>query len=192
ASLENREKKIVKLAWSRKEIPFVSIVEAAGEVPLPPYLSRKAEIEDKQRYQTVYSKKEGAVAAPTAGLHFTEDTLHELQQKGIKFSHLTLHVGAGTFQPIKDGIVAAHPMHSEQVQVQKSVIRDLLTHQGNILAVGTTSVRTLESLYWFGVKLRKGNGSDFFIPKLYPYQNYGALPTLKESLQSIFDLLEEN
>src|SRR5690606_26128610 len=128
---------------------------------------------------------------PTAGLHFTDRLLDELSQKGIKSVQVTLHVGAGTFQPVKEEKVTAHPMHSEQVQIRKAVVRELLAHGGNILAVGTTSVRTLESLYWFGVKLGKGNDSDFFIPKLYPYQNHGVLPTLKDSLQSILDYLEK-
>lgn len=192
ASLENREKRTVRLSWDRKDLPFVSIVEAMGEVPLPPYLNRAAVPEDKFRYQTVYSSMEGAVAAPTAGLHFTEPLMEELSRRKIKSVQLTLHVGAGTFQPVKEENVTAHPMHSEQVQIQKSVIGQLLTHHGNILAVGTTSVRTLESIYWFGVKLLNGEDTSFFIPKLYPYQDHGMLPGLKESLQAVFDFMEKN
>lgn len=192
ASLENREKRTVRLSWDKKDLPFVSLVEAMGEVPLPPYLNRAAVPEDKFRYQTVYSSAEGAVAAPTAGLHFTEPLMEELSRRKIKSVQLTLHVGAGTFQPVKEENVTAHPMHSEQVQIQKSVIGQLLTHHGNILAVGTTSVRTLESIYWFGVKLKKGEDTSFFIPKLYPYQDHGRLPGLKESLQAVFDFMEKN
>lgn len=190
AVLVDREKKIVKLAWDQKNIPFVSIVEASGEVPLPPYLNRKAVKEDKPRYQTVYSKKEGAVAAPTAGLHFTDELLSQLKQKGIKADYLTLHVGAGTFQPIKEEDVSRHQMHSEQMVVKKSNIRNLLQHTGNIVAVGTTSMRSLESLYWFGVRLLNEGPTDFFIPKMYPYQDHPFQPSLKESFKAILAYME--
>lgn len=191
AILENKEQKIVRLSWNKSHIPFVSIVEASGEVPLPPYLNRKAVNEDKPRYQTVYSKKEGAVAAPTAGLHFTEEILSMLSVKGIKTDYLTLHVGAGTFQPIKDEEVTDHPMHSEQVVIHKSSIVNIINHTGNIVAVGTTSMRSLESLYWFGVKLLNGNGGEFFIPKLFPYQTYPIMPEVKESFQAILHFMED-
>ncbi|MEX2592499.1 MAG: S-adenosylmethionine:tRNA ribosyltransferase-isomerase [Anditalea sp.] len=192
AVLEDREQRIIKLSWNQQNIPFVSIVEASGEVPLPPYLNRKAIKEDKPRYQTVYSEKEGAVAAPTAGLHFTDEILTTLSQKGIKSDYLTLHVGAGTFQPIKEEEVSHHQMHSEQVVVKKSNLVNLINHTGNIVAVGTTSMRSLESLYWYGVKLSSGDSPDFFIPKLYPYQDHPILPPAKESFQVILDFMEEN
>lgn len=191
ACLEDRDQRTVRFQWTG-DIPFVSLVEASGEVPLPPYLNRKAVQEDKPRYQTVYSRKEGAVAAPTAGLHFTEEILSRLSQKGIKSEYLTLHVGAGTFQPIKEQDVAHHPMHSEQIVVHQNNLRHLLNHRGNIVAVGTTSMRSLESLYWYGVKLLKGTGTDFFIPKLYPYEDHGQLPGLKKSLQTVLDRMDKS
>lgn len=191
AVLENKDKKLVRLRWDNSHIPFVSIIEACGEVPLPPYLNRKAVQEDKPRYQTVYSKKEGAVAAPTAGLHFTDEILSQLTDNGIKTDYLTLHVGAGTFQPIKEEVVSDHPMHSEQLVIQKSNLENLIGHKGNIVAVGTTSMRTLESLYWFGVKLLQGKGEEFFIPKLFPYQNINGSPTLTQSFEAILQFMEK-
>src|SRR5690606_23280798 len=135
ARLANREQRLVRLDWLPADLPFVSIVEASGEVPLPPYLNRTATLEDKPRYQTVYSEKEGAVAAPTAGLHFTDKILDELSSKGIKTDFLTLHVGAGTFQPIKEDDVVQHPMHSEQVVIHRANLLNLINHTGNIVPV---------------------------------------------------------
>jgi S-adenosylmethionine:tRNA ribosyltransferase-isomerase len=145
ASLIDYENKIVKFTWS-EGVPFVSIVEASGEVPLPPYLNRKPTEEDKPRYQTVYSKNEGAVAAPTAGLHFTEQVLKKLLDNGVKEEFLTLHVGAGTFQPIKTENITAHNMHSEQVVVSMDTIKSIVEHQNKLIAVGTTSMSSLESV----------------------------------------------
>ncbi|WP_157501867.1 S-adenosylmethionine:tRNA ribosyltransferase-isomerase [Echinicola vietnamensis] len=189
ATLENREERRVKIDWDDDHLTFAAVVEAVGEVPLPPYLNRKATNEDKPRYQTVYSQKEGAVAAPTAGLHFTDEILKKLSDTGIQTDYLTLHVGAGTFQPIKAEIVTHHPMHSEQVVVTKENIRHFLAHDGNIVAVGTTSMRSLESIYWYGVKLLNGDSKEFQIQKLYPYQKQLKKATLKESLQAILDYM---
>lgn len=186
AVLLDRQQRVVEFQWDGG-YPFVSLVEASGEVPLPPYLNRKAVEEDKPRYQTVYSRKEGAVAAPTAGLHFTKEVLSRLSEKGIKSDYLTLHVGAGTFQPIKDEYVVQHPMHSEQVVIHQDNLKHLLNHTGNIVAVGTTSMRSLESLYWYGVKLLEGKETAFLINKLYPYEAHENLPTLKESLKAVLD-----
>ena len=191
ATLEDREQRIVRFQWEQ-DVPFVSLVEAGGEVPLPPYLNRKAVQEDRPRYQTIYSRNEGAVAAPTAGLHFTEDILSRISEKGIRTDYLTLHVGAGTFQPIKDEAVVQHPMHSEQIVVDRSNLKNLIHHHGNIVAVGTTSMRSLESLYWYGVKLLKGMTTDFFIPKLYPYEDHGTLPGLKRSFQAVLEWMDKN
>jgi S-adenosylmethionine:tRNA ribosyltransferase-isomerase len=185
ARLLNRALKQVEFSWSAEEIAFVDLVEACGETPLPPYLNRKAQEEDKSRYQTVYSEKEGAVAAPTAGLHFTEEIFSGLRKKGIQEAALTLHVSAGTFQPIKVETVEEHPMHSEQMEIKLETIEKLLKHEGKIVAVGTTSVRTLESLYWFGVQLLENRGSIFQIEKLAPYARREFLPTGKEALEAI-------
>ena len=191
ARLVNQELKQVEFSWDNSEIAFVDLVEACGETPLPPYLNRKALEEDKSRYQTVYSEKEGAVAAPTAGLHFTEEIFTSLRKKGIQEAALTLHVSAGTFQPIKVKSVQEHPMHSEQMEIKKETIEKLLSHAGKVIAVGTTSVRTLESLYWFGVQLIENRGSQFEIEKLAPYTNRPFLPSRKEALQAIKKDMEQ-
>lgn len=190
AQLINREKRHVAFTWNIQK-PFCSIIDACGEVPLPPYLNRAAVEEDKPRYQTVYSQKEGAVAAPTAGLHFTPEILDQLQQHKIQLDYLTLHVSAGTFQPIKEEMVDQHPMHSEQVIITQENIRNFISNHSNIIAVGTTSMRSLESLYWYGVKLIKEKDKLFFIPKLYPYQDHQIYPTAKESFMAILSYMEE-
>lgn len=190
AKLKNRDEKLVEFSWNDPEIAFVDVVEASGEVPLPPYLNRKPVEEDKNRYQTVYSEKEGAVAAPTAGLHFTSEVFEKLESKGIQKAQVTLHVSAGTFQPIKASEVTDHPMHSEQIVVARQTIEKILNHKGKIVAVGTTSVRTLESLYWYGVKILEGNGEDFLIGKLFPYEQRKNLPTIQNALEAVLDLMK--
>lgn len=190
AKLVDKENKWVEFDWNSESVPFVDIVESSGEVPLPPYLNRKAEESDKDRYQTVYSEKEGAVAAPTAGLHFTEEVFKNLRKKGIQEAQVTLHVSAGTFQPIKVDDVTAHPMHSEQIHLQKSTIEKLLNQEGPIVAVGTTSVRTLESLYWYGVQLLENKGTAFQVAKLIPYDTRESLPSKNESLQAVLNQME--
>lgn len=178
AKIVDRDKKQIEFSWSDNTLSFAEIVEISGKVPLPPYLNRSDEPEDKDRYQTVYSKQEGAVAAPTAGLHFTDQVLGQLQSKGIQLNYLTLHVSAGTFQPIKATDAREHNMHSEQVEVHIETIR-LLSETQKVVAVGTTSMRTLESLYWFGIRLMNGN-EDFSIQKLEPYEAADPLPTRAE------------
>ena len=185
ATLVNREERRIGFEWDNNNYSFAEIVELVGKVPLPPYLNREAEPEDKPRYQTVYSKEEGAVAAPTAGLHFTEEILAKLEQNGVKESFLTLHVSAGTFQPIKVDDAREHPMHSEQIEVNIDSIKDVIDAE-QIIAVGTTSMRSLESLYWYGVRLAKGN-EKFSIEKLELYQEETGLPSRKESFQNILD-----
>ncbi len=192
ATLLDREARKVEFEWNGHQIPFAAVVEASGEVPLPPYLNRKATEEDKPRYQTVYSQKEGAVAAPTAGLHFTEKTFDDLKSKGIQTDYLTLHVGAGTFQPIKSEAVVEHPMHSEQIIIQRENIEKLLHQKGNIVAVGTTSMRSLESLYWYGVKLALGKDTEFLIPKLFPYEEGLPQLSLKDSLETILHHMNDS
>ncbi|PRY90676.1 S-adenosylmethionine:tRNA ribosyltransferase-isomerase [Mongoliibacter ruber] len=192
ATLTDRENRLVQFDWSGNLVPFVSLVEASGEVPLPPYLNRKATPEDKPRYQTVYSKKEGAVAAPTAGLHFTENVFDQLRDKGIKEEYLTLHVSAGTFQPIKSEVISEHNMHSEQVVVSFESITNIAAHDAKIVAVGTTSMRTLESLYWYGVKLLHNQKSEFLIEKLFPYGSFESLPNRTESFSAISEYMQKN
>lgn len=190
AKLINRENREVEFSWNNEAVKFVDVVEASGEVPLPPYLNRKVEEEDKARYQTVYSKNEGAVAAPTAGLHFTEEVLEALRKKGIQEAQLTLHVSAGTFQPIKATEITEHPMHSEQILIDRDIIEKIIKRIDEIVAVGTTSVRTLESLYWYGVKLINGLGSEVWVEKLSPYQSYDYVPSPKESYEAILKFMD--
>lgn len=190
ASILDRTSKQITFSWDNPNFSFAEVVEMAGSVPLPPYLNRKPEPEDKPRYQTVYSAYEGAVAAPTAGLHFTDEILEKLKQKGIKESFLTLHVSAGTFQPIKVDDARDHPMHSEQIEVDRKTIEDVIRSE-KIVAVGTTSMRSLESLYWYGVRLIEGN-TEFAIEKLEIYQNRDQLPGRKAAFQAILDYMSLN
>ena len=168
---------------------FVTLIQTLGTIPLPPYLNRETEASDTETYQTVYSEKKGAVAAPTAGLHFTQEVLQNLDSHGFKQDFLTLHVGAGTFQPIKVENIVEHKMHNEQVVFTKKNIENLLENLGNIIPVGTTSMRTLESIYWFGVKFLKGDENPLLIEKLYPYQHEN-LPSVEDSLKAILQEME--
>lgn len=149
-------------------LSFSDILTEIGKIPLPPYIAREVEELDMERYQTVYSKMNGAVAAPTAGLHFTQEIIRDLKAKKIKTDYVTLHVSAGTFQPIKSQSIAEHLMHNEQLWLNSSIVEKLI-HAQKVVAVGTTSMRTLESLYWYGVKLQE-NDSAFFIDKNDPYK----------------------
>ncbi|MBV6644768.1 MAG: S-adenosylmethionine:tRNA ribosyltransferase-isomerase [Cyclobacteriaceae bacterium] len=179
----------VLLSWSNG-LSFSEVLKLSGKVPLPPYINREPAESDVPRYQTVYSKYDGAVAAPTAGLHFTNDILSKLEQRGALLDYLTLHVSAGTFQPMTAQKVADHPMHQEQIVVTKSNLKNLLAG-GPIYAVGTTSMRTLESIYWYGVRIAEGN-RDFFIEKLEPYQERRELPTMQEAVRHVLCYFEEN
>ncbi len=191
--IENRTEQTIKFTWNNEQAKFVDIIEAFGKVPLPPYINRVAENTDKLRYQTVYSKNNGAVAAPTAGLHFTKEVIEKLKNKGCHFEYVTLHVGAGTFQPIKEENVLDHPMHREQICVSIEHINSVINHQENIIATGTTSMRILESLYWFGVAVIASNESELRISKLAPYQYSNAdLPSRNQSFQAIKTMMEEN
>lgn len=184
------EKNHVKFWWDQ-DIPFLDIVQALGEIPLPPYLKRDTEEQDKQTYQTVYARQNGAVAAPTAGLHFTDTVFKALADKGIRRSFLTLHVGAGTFQPIKASSVTQHKMHAEQVVYSRELIKELLKNTESIVPVGTTSLRSLESLYWYGVKLFRAETTLFNIEKLYPYPFApDELPSAEESLRTIIAYMD--
>ncbi|GAB2692510.1 S-adenosylmethionine:tRNA ribosyltransferase-isomerase [Hymenobacter frigidus] len=145
---------LIDFRWEPATLPFAEVLRAAGHLPLPPYIARPDTATDAVRYQTVYAAAEGAVAAPTAGLHFTPEILAELQAKDFSVGHITLHIGAGTFQPVKADHMAGHPMHTEPILVTAALLRQLLAHRPRpVLAVGTTSLRTLETLYWLGVRL---------------------------------------
>jgi len=144
---------VAEFSWSHSHFPFAQVVREAGETPLPPYIKRQSNEEDKYRYQTIYATKDGSVAAPTAGLHFTSHIFNSLLEKKIKNDFVTLHVGAGTFKPVKTELIGQHEMHAEWMEVNISTVENILKNiDKNIVAVGTTSLRTLESLYWMGVK----------------------------------------
>lgn len=184
--------------WGDDTVAFSEVLEAIGELPIPPYLNRKTEESDLTTYQTVYSKIKGSVAAPTAGLHFTERVLSDLDTKGIERNEITLHVGAGTFKPVKSEEIGGHAMHSEWIAVKRTSIERLLSHGGQCTAVGTTSVRTLESLYYIGVTLSRNPAAtqdDLHVPQWMPYE-YAAAPghklTTMEALGEVLGYLERN
>ncbi|GAB4197771.1 MAG: S-adenosylmethionine:tRNA ribosyltransferase-isomerase [Thermoflexibacter sp.] len=192
AELEDYEKQIINFEWDSPHISFAELLTYIGEVPLPHYLKREAEASDKTNYQTVYAKNEGAVAAPTAGLHFTENLLEQIQKQGVKLDYLTLHVAGGTFQPIRHEKIIDHPMHAEQVIVSRQNLENLLNSK-KIIAVGTTSMRTLESLYWYGVKLMSLLDTPFKIAKLMPYRyDLGLLPSRQEAFQEVLNYMKRN
>lgn len=182
ATLEDRQEGTVSFRWN-SEATFAEILQRIGNTPLPPYIKRSADDLDKERYQTVYSNQEGAVAAPTAGLHFTEPVFKSLKSKNIVTDFLTLHVSAGTFQPIKVKNPLEHTMHQEQVVISRQNIENILKHK-NVIAVGTTSLRTLESLYWYGVRLIESRSSDFDIKQEEPYVHEN-LPTATEAITAV-------
>lgn len=180
--------------WDRDDIAFADILEAIGVLPIPPYLNRETEESDKTTYQTVYSKIKGSVAAPTAGLHFTEKVLQDIDSKGIERQEVTLHVGAGTFKPVKSEMISGHKMHREYISVKKEMLQRLIAHDGQAIAVGTTSVRTLESLYYIGCKLienPKLNEYQLRITQWEPYEK-STEATSKEALEAIVRWLDEN
>lgn len=181
-------KEIVEFTWDNPQMTFSDILLAVGELPIPPYLHRKTENRDKTSYQTVYAEMNGSVAAPTAGLHFTPSVLNSLTNRQIKTTSLTLHVGAGTFKPIQTDDINQHQMHTERIVIKKSSIQDILQHIGNIVAVGTTSVRTLESLYYIGCNLLQGETNPFFISQWQPY-NTTEQYSPKKALQTLLDVM---
>ena len=184
----------IRFSWTPAEIPFGDLLEQAGQIPIPPYLNRESQQSDERSYQTVYSRIEGSVAAPTAGLHFTPAVLQSIDEKQIKRQEVTLHVSASTFQPVKSEQMDGHPMHLEFISVEASLIEDLLKYEGRITAVGTTSVRTLESLYWFGVHLMESNTmqsnsleeSVWTLHQWYPYEDHQDY-SMQQALQALLD-----
>lgn len=190
----------VKFYWNltaqRSDLSFAEILDAVGELPIPPYLNRKTEESDKTTYQTVYSRIKGSVAAPTAGLHFTDSVLNSLRQKGIRTAEVTLHVGAGTFQPVKVADANQHIMHTEIIAVPKPTIQTIIENLGHVVAVGTTSMRTLESLYFLGAQLYTTlhNPTQPYttlsVAQFDPYEKEHTLST-RETLQAVVDYLEQ-
>lgn len=186
ALLTDREKKVVEFIWETPN-SFAEVVRKIGNIPLPPYIERAVKENDHRRYQTVYARHDGAVAAPTAGLHFTPEVLNSLTIGDHQITELTLHVGAGTFMPMKTGDVLNHEMHEEAFDVSEETIRTLL-YQTNRIAVGTTSLRVLESLYWVGVKLKNGLSSFNRISQ-DDYRQYRSDMTYEEALEEILQYM---
>lgn len=184
----------IDFRWNNPEVTFADILEVFGELPIPPYLNRETEESDKETYQTVYSKIKGSVAAPTAGLHFTPRVLDALQEKGIDLEELTLHVGAGTFKPVKSEEIEGHEMHTEYISVNRSTLIKLIKHDARAIAVGTTSVRTLESLYHIGVTLAnnpEATEEELHVRQWQPYEVSSDIPPVV-ALQKIVGYLDRH
>lgn len=186
----------VHFSWNPPGVTFGEVLGMAGQTPLPPYIQRAAEPSDKQRYQTVFARDEGSVAAPTAGLHFTPRVFASLAGKGIEQRYVTLHVGAGTFKPVTAPTIGEHAMHQEQFEVSRDLIADLARGGKKLVCVGTTSMRTLESLYWIGTKIMKGHvppGGIFSLEQWFPYYRNGrSLPDVSESLGAVLHWMDQN
>ncbi len=174
----------IEFEWDA-DMTFSEVLETIGELPIPPYLNRATKESDKRTYQTVYGRIEGSVAAPTAGLHFTQRVLDEIAQRGIEREEVTLHVGAGTFKPVKSSEIGGHEMHSEHIAVGRSTLEALLRHGGRAVAVGTTSVRTLESLYYMGLMAARGE-EELHVPQWMPYETEADLSTT-EALEALLE-----
>lgn len=190
----NGDSHIVEFEWDDNSVSFADILDASGELPIPPYLNRDTEEKDKETYQTIYSKIKGSVAAPTAGLHFTDKVLEKLKEKHIELDEVTLHVGAGTFKSVKEDNVDKHVMHAELISVRRDFILHLLNHKGPIIAVGTTSVRTLESLYYIGEILEKNSTPDtLLVEQNMPYYySVGERISKATALSNIIAYLDRN
>jgi len=186
---------LIQFSWEPAELTFAEVLAGAGNLPLPPYFKRDATLADQTHYQTVYARQEGAVAAPTAGLHFTPQVLEKLKAKGIKTAYLTLHVGAGTFKPVKAEKMEDHAMHAEQIIISRELVGQILEHFPKpIIPVGTTSMRSLESLYWLGVLLLRNpklKTEALEVPQWLPYEENLNFP-VPEALQAVLDFLRRN
>lgn len=187
---------IIELSWSPSALSFAEILHHSGAIPLPPYIKRPVEESDAERYQTVYAHFDGSVAAPTAGLHFTENIFHQFKEKNIQTDFLTLHVGAGTFKPVKSETMQEHEMHAEWLEVPKKTIENIMKNlDNNIIAVGTTSLRTMESLYWLGVKSRASLVVSRESIQLMQWEAYELdeknIP-VKNALQSLLEWMDKN
>lgn len=182
---------IVRFRWTNP-MHFAAILETLGNIPLPPYMHRNVEPEDANRYQTVYATRDGSVAAPTAGLHFTDRVLEQIEANGSELGRVVLHVGAGTFKPVSSETMEGHEMHSEAIEVTQDLLKQLVSKE-RITAVGTTSCRTLESLYWLGCQLLRGDSVDLnhvYIDQWEPYQ-HDSSPSRSTALQAVLDTMKE-
>lgn len=187
---------VIEFTWQPIELSFAEMLHAAGLIPLPPYLNRNAEEDDKKRYQTIYAQNDGSVAAPTAGLHFTPAVFEKLAVKNIRWEFVTLHVGAGTFKPVKSEKLAEHEMHAEFIDVSADVIQTLVNYlDKTIVAVGTTSLRTIESLYWMGVKLMnqpRATIDEISVHQWDPYEIVQDNISAKDALESLIKWMQRN
>lgn len=184
---------VIRFSWEPADVSFAEVLETAGEIPLPPYLHREAEVSDRERYQTVFAKYEGSVAAPTASLHLTKPLIAKLKEQGHTIEDVTLHVGAGTFRPVATDTIGEHEMHSESIIVRKQCVEHLRDNiERTIIPVGTTSMRTIESVYWIGVMfIEQGfEERNIHVNQWFPYQDRTSLPTAKESLDAILKYLD--
>lgn len=184
----------IAFTWDNPAVNFAEIIDAVGELPIPPYLNRETQESDKTTYQTVYSKIKGSVAAPTAGLHFTPEVLAALDRRGIDREELTLHVGAGTFKPVKSDTISGHEMHTEYISVHRSTLEKLIAHNAEAVAVGTTSVRTLESLYYMGQRLHRNpdlSEEELHIDQWEPYDGTDELAPV-DAIREVLAFLDRN
>lgn len=185
---------IVEFSWDNASFSFSELLEIAGKLPIPPYLHRASEAKDDETYQTVYSKIEGSVAAPTAGLHFTDNVMKNLRSRKIQTAEVTLHVGAGTFKPVKTDLIVGHDMHTEWISVSRETIEVLLHNRGRLVVVGTTSMRTVESLYYIGRKLQfhpDAQPHELLVSQWEPYEETETIPS-ESALQNILDYLDRH
>jgi S-adenosylmethionine:tRNA ribosyltransferase-isomerase len=187
---------LIEFSWDDTSLSFAEVLHAAGSVPLPPYLNRAAEESDKERYQTIYARYDGSVAAPTAGLHFTERLFQKLDQKNIQRDFVTLHVGAGTFKPVKAEVIEEHEMHTEFIEIRASLIANIIEHiDKTVISVGTTSLRTIESLYWLGVKTIIEPAIAFENLQVYQWDAYDVDAkniSAKDALQSLLQWMRQH
>ena len=185
----------IAFSWDNPNYSFSEILQLAGDLPIPPYLNRPAEENDENTYQTIYSQIEGSVAAPTAGLHFTNDVMKRLSQRDISLSEVTLHVGAGTFKPVKAEQIGEHEMHTEFISVTRNAVERMLNNKGQLVVVGTTSLRTIESLYYIGVKILNTNptvSDSLLVEQWEPYEESNNVFTPQESLKGILKYMDDN
>jgi S-adenosylmethionine:tRNA ribosyltransferase-isomerase len=184
---------VIQLSWSPENISFAEILHIAGSTPLPPYIKRKADASDAERYQTVYAHFSGSVAAPTAGLHFTPEVMNNITASSIESDYVTLHVGAGTFKPVKSESMASHEMHAEFIEVKKSLLEKLSSGKNNpVIAVGTTSLRTLESVYWIGVKVHNDkniSSENLHVQQWEPYESVSEV-SLNQAMHSLISWMD--
>ena len=187
----DKDAQLIRFEWDNQQVAFGEIVDWAGQIPIPPYLNRKSEDIDNERYQTIYSEEKGSVAAPTAGLHFTQSVFDSLQAKGIEHLNVTLHVGAGTFKPVQTPTIGEHPMHTEHFVLSEDILAPIFNNRKKVVAVGTTTVRTLESMYWMGVKAKLQMDNPLSLGQWEAYSLPGTVP-VGEAFGALIELVRRS